>query len=165
MSTQTEVRTLLADLVRIDSVNPTLIPGAQGEEAIAAFIMRWARDAGLEAIVQYAESGRPNVVVIARGSGGGRNLMLNGHIDTVGVADMPTPFSAHIEDNKLYGRGAYDMKGGVAASLVAAKRAKALNLRGDVIVTAVADEEVASIGTQAIIRDLDRWRPDAVIVT
>ncbi len=165
MSAQTEVRALLADLVRIDSVNPTLIPGAQGEEAIAAFIMRWARDAGLEAIVHYAALGRPNVVVIARGSGGGRSLMLNGHIDTVGVADMPTPFSAHIEDNKLYGRGAYDMKGGVAASLVAAKRAKALNLRGDVIVTAVADEEVASIGTQAIIRDLDRWRPDAVIVT
>ncbi len=165
MSMQTEVSALLADLVRIDSVNPTLIPGAQGEEAIAAFIMRWARDAGLEAIVQYAESGRPNVVVIARGSGGGRSLMLNGHIDTVGVADMHTPFSAHIEDNKLYGRGAYDMKGGMAASLVAAKRAKALNLRGDVIVTAVADEEVASIGTQAILRDLDRWRPDAVIVT
>ena len=165
VNTQTDVMALLADLVRIDSVNPTLIPGAHGEAAIAAFIVTWARAAGLEAIVHNAESGRPNVVVIARGSGGGRSLMLNGHIDTVGVADMPTPFSAHIEGNKLYGRGAYDMKGGVAASLVAAKRAQALNLRGDVIVTAVADEEVASLGTQAILRDLDRWRPDAVIVT
>lgn len=165
MRTDTEVIALLADLVRIDSVNPTLIPGANGEAAIAAFIRTWAQQAGLEAIVQEAQPGRPSVVVIARGSGGGRTLMLNGHIDTVGVADMHSPFSAHIEDNKLYGRGAYDMKGGVAASLIAAKRAKGLNLRGDVLVTAVADEEVASIGTQAILRELDRWRPDAVIVT
>ncbi len=100
MSTHTEVTALLADLVRIDSVNPALIPGAHGEEAIAAFIRMWAQNAGLEAIVQYAEPGRPSVVVIARGTGGGRNLMLNGHIDTVGVADMHTPYSAHIEDNK-----------------------------------------------------------------
>jgi acetylornithine deacetylase len=165
MGTQTDVTALLADLVRIDSVNPTLIPGASGEAAIAAFILAWARDAGLEGIVQEAGPGRPNVIVIARGSGNGRSLMLNGHIDTVGVTEMHTPFSAHIEANKLYGRGAYDMKGGVAASLIAATRAKALNLRGDVIVTAVADEEAASIGTQAILRDLHRWRPDAVIVT
>ena len=165
MHTQTEAIALLADLVRIDSVNPTLIPGAQGEQAIATYIVTWARDAGLEAIVQDADGGRPNVVVIARGSGGGRRLMLNGHLDTVGVAEMQAPWSAHVEDNKLYGRGAYDMKGSIAASLVAAKRAKALNLRGDVIVTAVADEEDRSIGTQAIIREIDRWRPDAVIVT
>lgn len=165
MNNQTELTTLLVDLVRIDSINPDLVTGAHGEEGIAAFIAEWATQAGLEAIVQYAEPGRPNVVVIARGSGGGRNLMLNGHIDTVGVADMDAPFSGYMEDNKLYGRGAYDMKAGVAASLIAAKRAKSLNLRGDVIVTAVADEEVASKGTYDIIQALHRWRTDAVIVT
>ena len=164
MNTQTELTTLLVDLVRIDSINPDLIPQARGEQEIAAFIAAWAARAGLEASVYDAEPGRPNVVVIARGSGGGRNLMLNGHIDSVGVADMEAPFSARIDGNRLYGRGAYDMKASVAACLIAAQRAKSLNLRGDLIVSAVADEEVASKGSQAIIRELRRWRPDAVIV-
>lgn len=164
MNDQAELTALLADLVRIDSVNPDLIAGARGEGEIAAFIADWAARAGLEAAVQEIVPGRANAIVIARGSGGGKTLMLNGHIDVVGLGDMAEPFAARIEGNRLYGRGAYDMKAGIAASLIAAKRAKALNLRGDVIVTAVADEEVASLGTQAIIRELDRWPADAVIV-
>jgi acetylornithine deacetylase len=165
MHDQTELTALLADLVRIDSINPDLVASAKGEADIAAFIAGWATRAGLEVITQDAAPGRPNVIVIARGSGGGKNLMLNGHIDTVGLTDMVEPFSGRVEGNKLYGRGAYDMKAGVAASLMAAKRARSLNLRGDVIVTGVADEEMASLGTQAILRELHRWRPDAVIVT
>ena len=165
MHARTDLIALLADLVRIDSINPDLIPGANGEARIATFIAEWANRAGLQVIVQDAAPGRPNVILIARGSGGGKSLMLNGHMDTVGLADMADPFGARVEGNKLYGRGAYDMKAGLAASLIAAKRARSLNLRGDVIVTAVADEEMASIGTQAIIRELQRWRPDAVIVT
>jgi acetylornithine deacetylase len=141
-----------------------LIPGARGEADVAAFIVEWAGMAGLETIVQEAAPGRPNVIVIARGTGGGRNLMLNGHMDTVGLADMEDPFSGRVTDNKLFGRGAYDMKAGIAASLIAAKRARSSNLRGDVIMTGVADEEVASLGTQAILRELPRWRADAVIV-
>jgi acetylornithine deacetylase len=100
--------------------------------------------------------------VVARGTRGGASLLLNGHIDTVGVSGMADPFSARIEDGKLYGRGAYDMKGGVAASLWVAAQAKERGLRGDVIVTCVADEEVASLGTQAV---LETWRADAAIVT
>ncbi len=165
MDDRTELTALLADLVRIDSVNPDLIAGARGEGEITAFIADWAARAGLEAFVQEIAPGRANAIVIARGSGGGKNLMLNGHIDTVGLAGMTDPFGARIEGNRMYGRGAYDMKAGVAASLIAAKRAQALDLRGDVIVTAVADEEVASLGTQAIIRELGRWPADAVIVT
>ena len=88
--------------------------------------------------------------------------MLNGHMDTVGVAGMTDPFSARVADNKMYGRGAFDMKGGVAACLWAASQAKLRGIRGDVIVTCVADEEVASLGTQAV---LDTWRADAAIVT
>ncbi len=88
--------------------------------------------------------------------------MLNGHIDTVGVAGMHAPFAARVEDGKLYGRGAYDMKSGVAACLWAAARARHQQLRGDVIVTCVADEEVASLGMQAV---LTAWTADACIVT
>ena len=123
----------------------------RGEAEIAAFIADWATRAGLEAVVQEVAPGRANAIVIALGSGGGKNLMLNGHSDVVGLADMKDPFRPRIQGNKMYGRGAYDMKAGVAASLMAVKRAKALNLAGDVIVAAVADEEMASLGTQAVL--------------
>lgn len=164
MNDRSEMTALLADLVRIDSVNPDLIAGARGEGEIAAFIAVWAARAGLEATVQEIAPGRANAIVIARGTGGGSSLMLNGHIDVVGLGAMADPFAARIEGNRLYGRGAYDMKAGVAACLIAAKRAKGSALRGDVIVTAVADEEMASLGTQAVIRELSRWPADAVIV-
>ena len=141
-----ELTSLLSSLVAIDSVNPDLAPGGAGESAVAGFIERWAHDNGLEAIVQETVPGRPNVVVIARGSGGGQSLMLNGHTDVVGVSGMLDPFAPRIENGRMYGRGAYDMKGGVAAGLIAAKRARALQLRGDVCVSCVADEEVASFG-------------------
>ncbi len=163
-----ELTSLLSALVAIDSVNPDLAPGGAGESAAAIFIERWAIDNGLEAIVQDTRPGRPNVVVIARGSGGGQSLMLNGHTDVVGVSGMTDPFVPRIADGRMYGRGSYDMKGGVAAGLIAAKRAKALKLRGDVSVSCVADEEVASFGSQAIVDELKsaqpRWRADAVIV-
>jgi len=164
MTDRNELIDLLAALVRIDSVNPDLIPGARGEGEIAAFIADWATRRGLEVVVQEAAPGRPNVIVMARGTGGGMNLLLNGHIDTVGLAGMTDPFTPRMEEGRLYGRGAYDMKAGVAASLITAQRARALGLRGDVIVACVADEEVASLGTEAIVRELDRWRPDAAIV-
>lgn len=164
MNDRTGLTALLADLVRIDSVNPSLIPGARGEAEIAGFIAEWATRAGLEATLQEAAPGRPNVIVVARGSGGGRNLMLNGHTDTVGLADMADPFNPRIEGGRLYGRGAYDMKAGLAASLIAAQRARSMHLAGDVIVAAVVDEEDASLGTQAVLSEVDRWRPDAAIV-
>lgn len=165
MDDRSELISLIADLVRIDSVNPDLIRGAHGEAMISAFIAEWATTAGLEVVIQDVAPGRPNVVVIARGSGGGHTLMLNAHTDTVGVVGMDAPRTADIQDNKLYGRGAYDMKASIAASLIAAKRARFLDLRGDVIVTAVVDEEVASKGSEAIVHAIHRWRPDGVIVT
>ena len=102
---------------------------------------------------------RPSVIAIRRGSGGGRSLLLNGRLDTVGAGGMDGPLEPRIENGRLHGRGAYDMKGAVAAILVAA--ARAAGLRGDVIVTAVADEELASVGTVAA---LERVRADAAIV-
>jgi acetylornithine deacetylase len=149
---------LAAQLVAIDSVNPELIAGAAGERQIADFVSTWCEHAGLD--VELAGTPvRPSVIAIARGSGGGRSLLLNAHLDTVGVAGMDAPFEPRIADGRLYGRGSYDMKGALAAILDAA--AKVENLRGDVIVTAVADEELASIGTIAV---LERVHADAAIV-
>ncbi|THF69707.1 ArgE/DapE family deacylase [Deinococcus sp. Arct2-2] len=152
---------LLTELVRIPSVNPDLVPGGEGEVQMAQHIAEWAHLHGLESHWIEPVAGRPSVVV-ARGSGGGRSLMLNGHLDTVGVAGMADPYAARREDGKLYGRGAFDMKGGLAACLWAAAQAKARGLLGDVIVTCVADEEVASLGMQAV---LAHWHADAAIVT
>lgn len=156
-----ELEPLLADLVAIDSINPDLVSGAAGEGPIAAYIANWLARAGLEVTLDEALPGRTNVVGIARGTGGGKTLLLNGHVDTVGVAGMTDPFRPRSENGRLYGRGAYDMKGGLAACLVAAAEARQRNLRGDVIVTAVVDEEYAGLGTMSI---ADRYRADGAIV-
>ncbi len=160
-----EVIDLLSDLVRIDSVNPDLVPNGAGEAEIAQYIAEWGTAAGLEVIIQEVADGRPNVILIARGSGGGQSLMLNAHTDIVGITDMDTPFSPLIQNGQLYGRGAYDMKSGLTACMLAVKQASKMDLSGDVILSAVVDEEYASIGTQAIIKEWERWSADAVIVT
>src|SRR5262249_20356374 len=140
--------------------NPALIAGAAGEAEIAAFVADWSRARGL-AVETVGEDARPSVIATARGSGDGRSLLLNGHLDTVGLAGMEAPLTPQIRDGRMYGRGTYDMKGGVAAILDAAVQAAERELRGDVIVTLVADEEVASIGTEAV---LEHVRADAAIV-
>jgi len=157
------IRTL-GDLVRINSINPTLVPGAPGEAEIAGFVARWLSDAGLEVRIDEPEPGRPSVEARLRGSGGGRSLMLNAHMDTVDVAGMAEPFSGDIREGKLFGRGAYDMKGSLAACMAAAKAIARSQtpLRGDLVVAAVADEEYGSIGTAGLLRTL---RTDAAIVT
>lgn len=155
------VRELLERLVAIDSVNPDLVPGGAGEGKIARFVAGWLEQAGLEVSLEEAAPERPNVVAVARGRGGGRTLMLNAHTDTVGVAGMVAPFEPRVEDGRLYGRGAYDMKGSLAAVMLAAAGTARLGLAGDLIVTAVVDEEYASVGTEAVAR---AFRADAAIV-
>src|SRR3954452_8684257 len=146
---------LTSALVAIDSVNPSLVPGGAGESAIAAYIAGWAREHGLEADVLEETPGRPSVVVRARGSGGGRTLLLCGHIDTVTAEGMTiAPHEPRIDGDRLYGRGAYDMKAGVAAALLACREAAQLELAGDVVVAAVADEEHASLGVQEVLRSI-----------
>ena len=85
---------LLADLVKIESINPELVPGGSGEAKIAAHVAGFLRSAGLKARIQKVGRGRANVVGVLRGRGGGSSLMLNGHLDTVGAAGMEAPFSA-----------------------------------------------------------------------
>lgn len=163
MSDLGQITEILADLVRIDSVNPDLVPGGSGEGTIARHLARVLQLTGLEVRLQEVSPGRLNAIGVLKGSGGGRSLMLNGHLDTVGVAGMEDPFTPRIENGCLYGRGAQDMKGGVAAALVAvATLAREPRLRGDVIFAGVADEEYKSAGTRALLAS--GVRADAAVV-
>jgi acetylornithine deacetylase len=157
----TELTDLLVDLVAIDSVNPSLVPGGAGEGEAAAYVAAWASEAGLDVRVLAATPGRPSVVVRARGIGGGRSLLLCGHLDTVGVEGMHER-GPRLHGDRLHGRGAYDMKAGVAAALIACREAAGLGLAGDVLVAAVADEEHASLGVQEVLTTVGA---DAAIVT
>jgi acetylornithine deacetylase len=155
---------LLSDLVAIDSVNPSLVSGARGEADVAAFHADALRQAGLTVTIQEALPGRPNVVGVLEGRRPGRSLMFCGHTDTVGVAGMEQPFAPRIRDDRLYGRGSQDMKGGVAA-MVDAARTLARNgglAAGRLIVAAVIDEEHASAGADALVRE---WHADAAVIT
>ena len=157
-------REMLVRLVRINSVNPSLAPGAPGEREIAAFLAGSLRSLGLETELFEPAAGRTSVLGRWRGSGGGRSLMLNAHCDTVDTAGMPEPFSGEIRDGKLYGRGSFDMKGSLAACMAAAKALAdaGIRLRGDLLVAAVADEEYGSLGTADLI---GRVHIDGAIVT
>lgn len=154
----------LRELVSIDSINPALVPDAPGERAIADYVQGWLHDAGLEVARHEPVPGRVSIVGRLQGTGGGRSLMLNAHYDTVGVVGMEAPFSAEVRDGRVYGRGAYDMKGSLAACMGAVRELAASDrpLAGDVLVAAVADEEDASIGTADL---TEHYHPDAAIVT
>ncbi len=155
---------VLADLVRIDSINPTLVPGGGGEREVGAYVASALGALGLDVAAHEPEPGRVSVVGRLPGTGGGRSMMWNAHYDTVGVEGMAAPFSGEVRDGKLYGRGAYDMKGSLAAQMAAAKALieGGVPLRGDLLVAAVADEEYGSIGTADLI---GRYRVDGAIVT
>lgn len=154
----------LGRLVRINSINPSLVPGAPGEAEIADYVARVLAGLGLDVERREPKPGRVSVIGRLQGTGNGRSLMLNGHYDTVGVEGMADAFGAEVRHGRLYGRGAYDMKGGVAACIAAAAAlARApTRLRGDVFVAAVADEEYGSLGTTDLLTIV---RPDGAVVT
>jgi acetylornithine deacetylase len=155
---------LLQELIQINSVNPSLSDRGAGEEDIARHIGRYLDKLGLEVHFQELQKNRVNVIAILKGTGGGQSLMLNGHTDTVSAENMATdPFRPWTEDGKLYGRGALDMKAGVAAQIMAVQTLleAQIELKGDVILTLVADEEYASMGTEAIVNE---YRADAAII-
>lgn len=163
MSTRDYVATVLADLVEIDSINPAFSGGTTSEHAIAEFTAGLLFSLGLQIATYDAAPGRPSVVARLAGTGAGRSLLLYAHLDTVGVEGMAAPFDPAVEHGRLHGRGAYDMKGGLTACIAAVRALGAgPRLAGDVLVVAAADEEVASIGIQEVLRHV---RADAAIVT
>lgn len=154
---------VLSELVRIPSVNPSLVPDeGTGESRIAAFARDWLVAQGVDAWVEEAAPGRTNAVA-RLGDGGGPTLALCAHLDTVGTAGMRIPpFEPKVEGTRLYGRGAYDMKGSVAAILCAAAALRHTGHAGTVWLALVADEEHASLGALDFVR---RHPTDACILT
>ncbi len=150
---------ILLDLIKIDSVNPALVLGGAGEFRIARYLFDLLKSRGIRTELQEVAPGRFNVVARVRGTRPGPRVLLNGHLDTVGVEGMTTPFLPVRKDGRIYGRGSQDMKSGVAAGVAALLELNSdpSSFLGEVVLSAVADEEDKSIGTQTF---LTRWPPD-----
>ncbi len=150
---------ILKQLIWIDSVNPTLVPGGAGEKRIAEFLASFLRERGVQTHLQRVCPDRFNVIASVQGSGDGPRILLNGHLDTVSVEGMVSPFEPVQKEGKIFGRGSQDMKGGLAA-VVSALLVLAENRHqfcGEVVLAAVADEEDQSLGTQHF---LSQWPKD-----
>jgi acetylornithine deacetylase len=154
----------LKELVAINSVNPAVGKGP-GELGVSNMLYdRLAPISPLEVQKQHVADDRSNVIAILRGSDAGRSLMLNGHMDTVGVQGMTIdPFRPSVKNGLLHARGACDMKGAIAGIIGAAKALaeSESRLRGDVIFSFVVDEEHLSIGMQKLVKE---YKADAAIV-
>ncbi|MGE5541782.1 MAG: M20 family metallopeptidase [Bacillota bacterium] len=140
------------DLVRARSVNP---PGS--ESGVARVVAGCLEGFGIPYQILDHGDGRASIVGVVRGNGGSGHLMFNGHADTVPVGEARwghDPFSGEMDGGRLYGRGASDMKSGVASMVFAAGALArcGVPLGGDVIVAVTAGEEVDSIGAWAVSR-------------
>jgi acetylornithine deacetylase len=164
------LKKLLRDLVAIDSVNPTLVPGARGEAAASEHLRDFLRWMGIPVKLEEAAPGRPNVVAllspdsapVSSNNNNSAALAILAHIDTVGPGDMPDPFTPRERDGRLYGRGALDIKSGVAAMCIAAIAARDGGaIQKPLLIAAVVDEECDSIGTEALLK---RHTAEAAIV-
>jgi acetylornithine deacetylase len=150
-----QIVAILKELVAVNSINATL-SGGPGEKEISGFICSYLGRFGLDAEVQKVSGERANVVAIVRGRSNHPPLLLNGHIDTVGVEGMPSPFTLRQEGDRLYGRGTYDMKGSVAVMLALAGFWTQHPPDRDVWLTFSCDEEDRSLGTEFLV---NRWLP------
>ena len=147
--------TLLTDLVAINSVNRTLSNGP-GEHEIAGYCARNLTNLQLEAKIQEVGPNQCNVVAVVPGKDRNRSLLLNAHLDTVGVDGMDAPFTLRREGDRLYGRGAYDMKGSIAIMLFLADHFTRQQPPLDILLTFVADEEDKSTGMEHLV---EKWLP------
>lgn len=152
VSTPGDALALARALIACDSRNPAFAADAPGEGAVAALLAATLRAWGFAVDLLEVAPRRHNVLARIGGGFGGRSLLLNGHLDTVGTAGMShDPFGAEVRGGRLYGRGSCDMKAGVAAMCAAAHRAAAHGLGGEVIIAAVVDEEWESAGTRTLL--------------
>ena len=152
---------ILRTLVRIDSVNPSLVPGSAGEKEIAEFLFSFFEAEGIEVQLQTVAPNRFNVVAKVTGAHAGSRILLNGHLDTVSVEGMDSPFDPVEERGRIYGRGAQDMKGGLAAAIAAllALSHHRDQWGGEVVLAAVVDEEDQSLGTQFFLNHWPKENP------
>jgi len=150
-------------LIKIDSRNPTLVPDGPGERTCALTLASVLDDWGFSVELQEDLHNRPNVIARV-GPRDAPVLMLNGHLDVVGVEGMVHhPFTAEMRDGRIYGRGSADMKSGIAAMCTAALQGGGTDARRQIVVTAVADEEYESLGMRALIES--GVRADVAIIT
>lgn len=158
------IQTILSEMVSIDSVNPSLVGGGAGEREMAKYIAHHLERLGMQVKVDEIQEGRFNTVGKLPGKGKGHSLLLTGHMDVVGVEGMNEPFIPNTHGGRMYGRGTFDMKGGLASALGAVKaiRDNDIQLAGDLYFAGVADEEYASIGTEHFLED---YKVDAAIIT
>jgi len=151
-------------LVALDSRNPSLAVDGPGERAVATCLAAVLRDWGFRVELPDALPVRPNVIARIGPARSGRTLLLNGHLDTVGTDGMThPPFTPALRDGRLYGRGSTDMKAGIAAMCAAALRAAETGLSGELLISAVIDEEYGSVGTRHLL--LQGIEAEAAIVT
>ena len=184
-----DVAALTRRLVAVDATNPSLVPGGAGERELAELVAGWLAERGFDVRLVGADPSRPSVLARRRGLGGGRTLLLAGHLDTVGGTGTSTGAStgtgtatgasagagesdaasesdaapdepaAHEPDpDRIVGRGAYDMAGGLAAAMVAAASAPE-RLPGDVVLAFASDEEFGSVGMEELLAALDAQDP------
>jgi len=150
-----ELISMTADLVRINSVwDPA---NGTSEQPVAEYVFRWAQKEGFGAVMEEVAPGRPNVIISWPAGPGARTLMFEGHMDVVTPGDPGgwtyDPFGAQIVDARMYGRGANDTKGNLAAMLIAMKALKnaGVALKGAVIGGVLCDEEGLMAGVQHFI--------------
>jgi acetylornithine deacetylase len=165
---ETSTLQLLTELVGIDSVNPGLVPAAAGEARIVDHLQDRLVHAGFTVTLVPAvgHEERPSLVAVPPAPDDWPTVVLNGHLDTVGVTGMPDPFTARIEGDRLYGRGAADMKGGIAAIVAAAECLVSSGAPVRPVLALVADEEDANLGSEAVVAALPGLgiRPDVCLI-
>ncbi len=166
---QQELIEIVRHLVQIPSENPKLTDRTLGGEAkVQDYVETLLAMIGATTDRWEPLPGRPNLVGIVSGTGGGRSLALNGHVDVVPAGDHADwahpPYGAEIHNGQIYGRGALDMKGGLGAMLFAALTLQRLGIRlqGDVYLESVIDEETGGPGTRATVER--GYQPDFALV-
>jgi acetylornithine deacetylase len=153
---QTRALSIAQSLIQIPSVNPSFDPSSKGEADVAHWLTQWGEAHGFDTTVQPVTEKRSNVLISFSQGGERPHLLLNGHMDTVGVGGMTIdPFAATVTGGRLYGRGATDMKGPLACMLAALLdlRDNPRDLVGRVTVAAVVDEEYRFIGIRRLLKD------------
>ena len=175
-----EARRLLAELVAIDTTNPSLVRGGAGEHKAAEYLRKHLQELGLQARLDGVAPGRPNVIGVLPATAKDmqqatietaaspfdvrHGLMINGHTDVVGSAGMDgLPFSVRFDGDRAYGRGAVDCKGGIVMGLLALASVKksGAELQRSVLFTGVTDEEYASVGSEDVAK---RYTSDAAVI-